>query len=126
MGLADAAVCRALLCVTAQHIDVTDGKGFSARRYALKRDAIHTIGTRLSDIHAGVSDETITAVTLLAIDEVCLLKQHCLATLTENRIKGNSLNLVNWASHMSGLKKMVELRGGLSNLGYELRCLIHM
>jgi hypothetical protein len=70
MGLADAAVCRALLCVTAQHIDVTDGKGFSARRYALKRDAIHTIGTRLSDIHAGVSDETITAVTLLAIDEV--------------------------------------------------------
>jgi hypothetical protein len=70
IGLADAAVLRSLLCVTAHHIDVTDGKGVSSCRYALKRDEVRAISERLSDTQAGVSDETITAVTLLAIDEV--------------------------------------------------------
>lgn len=69
MGLRDAAVMRALLCTTALHIDVTNSRGFSPRRYALKKDAIRTISDRLSD-GSFVSDETITAVTLMAIDEV--------------------------------------------------------
>jgi hypothetical protein len=70
MAQADAAVLHALLCVTALHIDVTDGKEFSPTRYALKRDAVRTIGERLSETESGVSDATITAVTLLAIEEV--------------------------------------------------------
>ena len=70
MGLSDAAVLLSLLCVTALHIDVTDGKGHSFRTYALKRDALRAIGERLSDAQAGISDETITAVSLLTIEEV--------------------------------------------------------
>ena len=70
MGLSDAAVLLSLLCVTALHIDVTDGKGHSFRTYALKRDALRVIGERLSDAEAGISDETITAVSLLTIEEV--------------------------------------------------------
>lgn len=69
MGHCDAAVLYSLLCVSALHIDVTDGRGFSPLRYALKRDAVRTISERLSDAQSGVSDETITAVTLLAIEE---------------------------------------------------------
>ena len=85
MGLADAAVLRSLLCVTAHHIDVTDGKGVSSCRYALKRDAVRAISERLSDTQAGVSDETITAVTLLAIDEVSyvLVYQHVAVLIDE-------------------------------------------
>lgn len=72
MAFADAAVMRSLLCVSALHTDATSGVGFSSRRYALKRDAVHTISERLSDLPSGVSDEMITAVALLAVDEVSI------------------------------------------------------
>ncbi|RFU33304.1 hypothetical protein B7463_g3023, partial [Scytalidium lignicola] len=108
MGLFDAAVLRSLLCVASLHMDVTDGNRFSSYRYILRRDAVRTISERLSDTESGLSDETITAVTLLAIEE------------------GVSLNLTNWGSHMRGLRKMVGLRGGLSKLDDGLHTLIHI
>jgi hypothetical protein len=68
-GLGDAAILRSLLCATALHMDVWMGRRFSSQRHIHKSDAVRTIRQRLSDPESGVSDGTMTAVAILAIEE---------------------------------------------------------
>ena len=61
-------------------VNVPTNQGLSAPRHVLRRNAIRAISERLSDAESSISDETITAVALLAIEEVRYLN-HLVALL---------------------------------------------
>ncbi|KAL5327563.1 hypothetical protein ACEPPN_005263 [Leptodophora sp. 'Broadleaf-Isolate-01'] len=98
-ALSDPALFRGTMMHAAMHQRLVNGGYDQGEQAQLKRDTITLVNQRLEDPVLSHSDFTIGAV-------VCLV-------LLENQEGNIALSDV----HLSGLEKMVALRGGIDNLG---------
>ncbi|KAL2842275.1 hypothetical protein BJX68DRAFT_167845 [Aspergillus pseudodeflectus] len=100
-AMTDAALFHATLYAGASHFDLSRGERQSSITLYHQAEAIRLINERLSDPEFAVDDRTLIAVTPLAL----------FADLNGDRAAADI--------HREGLRKMVEMRGGLDRLGFE-------
>jgi len=107
IALQSRAALHVLLCIAAAH-NLYSGRGTTAEFLHHKYTAIAEVNQSLSDPRFATSDGNITAVfTLLCIEETSLLPE--LGRDEEEAKKQRAIHLI-------GLRKMVELRGGITAL----------
>lgn len=116
-ALSNRGFMHSLLCAAALHLYIV-GKGsyFSIEYH--KSQAVTAINEALSDANLGIADANIGAVfNLLCVEESLLLPffQHRLYSSDEDQPNQRMI-------HLNGLKRMVELRGGLGAIKTN-RCL---
>ncbi|CAD6577550.1 MAG: hypothetical protein ASARMPRED_008317 [Alectoria sarmentosa] len=100
-AVTDPLLFLATLNYAAAHLDVVHGRQSSPRTIAQKGQIIRLINMRLQDSAETVSNTTIGAVAMFAAMETTTGNQHDLSV------------------HMDGLDKMVTIRGGLQQLGWD-------
>ncbi|KAL3489224.1 hypothetical protein BJX62DRAFT_209763 [Aspergillus germanicus] len=100
-AITDPALFHATLYAGASHFDLSRGERQSSITLYHQAEAIRLINERLSDPESAVDDRTLIAVTPLAL----------FADLNGDRAAADI--------HREGLRKLVQLRGGLDRLGFE-------
>ncbi|KAL3462006.1 hypothetical protein BJX64DRAFT_149434 [Aspergillus heterothallicus] len=100
-AMSDPGLFHATLYAGASHFDLSRGERQSSITLYHQAEAIRLINERLSDPEGAVDDRTLVAVTPLAL----------FADLNGDRAAADI--------HRAGLRKLVEMRGGLDRLGFE-------
>ncbi|KAL2826731.1 hypothetical protein BJY01DRAFT_241301 [Aspergillus pseudoustus] len=100
-AMSDPGLFHATLYAGASHFDLSRGERQSSITLYHQAEAIRLINERLSDPKAAVDDRTLVAVTPLAL----------FADLNGDRAAADI--------HREGLRKLVQMRGGLDRLGFE-------
>jgi hypothetical protein len=107
------------------HLDSLHGKRETAESLSYKTKAIRVLNELLRDPSQATSDETISAVLLLGniLVRISIRETYYDASLIlDQSIIGEQDEV---ATHLSGLQKMVNLRGGISKFSID-GCFLHM
>ncbi|KAL2060718.1 hypothetical protein VTL71DRAFT_9359 [Oculimacula yallundae] len=115
-ALTDPAMFHATIMHAAMHQRVVNGGTDHGEQVQLKRDTIKMVTQRLEDPVLSRSDFTIGAVVCLVLLEVRLFRKRQTSNINvDQQNQEGNLELSN--IHMSGLQKMIALRGGVEKLG---------
>ncbi|RDW63205.1 uncharacterized protein DSM5745_10316 [Aspergillus mulundensis] len=99
-ALSDPCLFHATLYAGSSYLDIQQGHRPSAITVHHRSEAIRHLNERLSNLDSALDDRTLIAITPLAM----------FAGLNGDRTAGDA--------HRDGLRKLVEMRGGLDKLGY--------
>lgn len=124
--LANSVLSNAILFFAAVHVDFLYKRRQSVVALYYHGKTICHLNEALSSLDMAVSDPVVAAVALLVAAEVRMLLKHpsCRHLLMTFEIQNVTGAVENITLHMNALKRMVEMRGGLANLGW--RGTLHM
>ncbi|KAL3417292.1 hypothetical protein PVAG01_11292 [Phlyctema vagabunda] len=103
LGKSSSAAFHMMLCTAATHIARLQGRDYSMQSIKLKSQALVEVNRRISDPLRATTDENIESILALAVQE------HLFGDLKV------------WQLHMSGLERVVKLRGGFQKLSLKMQ-----
>jgi hypothetical protein len=113
MALTDPALFNSILFVGAQFKATIYGQKERPSAVNHLKETIRILNERLQDPLQEISDSTISAVASIALIEVSA--PHFCSKDTPTYFQQQSTgNQANWRIHIRGIRRMVEMRGGLS------------
>ena len=120
-AMANPALFNATLFVSSVHLDGLDGYRESSESLYYKLETIRVLNKALKDPELAVADETIAAVLLLGniiVDLPLKLQRSALANFSTSTqsIIGEPGEV---DTHLNGLQKMVNLRGGIQSFTFD-------
>jgi hypothetical protein len=129
MAMCDELMFRTTLFACTMHMSYL-GKGYSRECAEILQTIVREINRRIVDagVSGNFSDSTICAISCLALTEVyCNQANRVLVPTNERNYDEQVIpgNWDKWRLHIEGMKRMINLRGGMETIPEGFRMKIH-